>query len=80
MSTSRALIIAETAKRLACSTDTVRALISSKRLHAVNLSQGSRRAKWVVPESEIERFLEPPAPSPSRRRRSRSVESVPRRY
>lgn len=76
----RAVSLSETAKRLACSTDTVRALIRSKRLHAVNLSHGSKRAKWVVPESEIERFLQPPALSQGGSRKQRRTAAHPRRY
>ena len=59
----------EAADKLNCSVDTIRSLIKSKRLHAVNLSTGSRRAKWVIPEQSIEAFLAPPVADPVKNRR-----------
>ena len=60
--------LTEAAKQLHCSVDTVRSLIKSKRLHAVNLSVGKQRAKWVIPMKSIEDFLAPPTASKSARR------------
>mgnify|MGYP003667639737 CR=1 FL=1 len=65
----KAITLAKTAERLSCSVDTVRGLIRSGRLHAVNLTPGSQRPKLVVPERSLEEFLAPPkaAAKPGRR-------------
>ena len=62
----------EAADKLNCSVDTIRSLIKSKRLHAVNLSAGKRRAKWVIPQQSIEAFLAPPAAEEKASRRKKS--------
>lgn len=45
---------------LKCSSDQVRALITSGRLHATNVSMGSQRARYVITQTAIEEFLSPP--------------------
>ncbi|WP_407699780.1 helix-turn-helix domain-containing protein [Stieleria sedimenti] len=63
----------ETAEILKCSRDQVRSLIPSGRLHGVNISLGSQRARWIVPASAIEDFLAPRVqpPPPLRRKKHR---------
>lgn len=75
----KALQLSEAADRLSVSVDTLRRQIAAGRIHAVNLSLGSKRKKLVVPESEIVRVLTPPAPQPKRGRRF-TASTRPRRY
>ena len=47
----------ETAEMLRCSTDTVRRLIESQEIDAVDLSVGKQRRRYLISVEAIEKFL-----------------------
>jgi excisionase family DNA binding protein len=51
------LKVSEVAKLLSCNINQVYALIYSGRLRGVNLSTGSQKASWRIPQSQYEEFI-----------------------
>lgn len=75
-----AVPLPEAAKRIGCSPDALRRLIARGRIHAVDIGMGSKRARYVIADAEIERFL---SPEPARQKaspRRRKSQAANRRY
>ena len=60
------LTVSEVARRLACSPNQVRALISAGRLTALDLGVLGLRRQSRVSEEELARFIQRPAEAPPR--------------
>lgn len=71
------LTIADCAKRLAVSEDSVLALVRSGRLRASNIGLGAIRPRWRVRPSDLETLLDArTAPTPAARRRKQRREAM----
>jgi hypothetical protein len=72
MSMERRLTVSEVAEAIRASEDSVLRLIAGGALTASNVGAGKRRARWIVAETELARFLasRSNAPGPARRNRT----------
>jgi excisionase family DNA binding protein len=71
---------AEAAETLRCSADHVRNLIATKRLHAVNIAIGKRRAKWRIPRQSIADLIASSGNGPSSRRKKPTPPKTTRQW